>query len=165
MLVEIFLKFLICIVYIELLEVINLRGGGRETIQQVSLVPLLLHIQVKKRKNKSAEKYINIYLKRFYDQSISGQKRIHASHSSEAYLKVFESKDVKNANGFKVIFAFDPAVNLLNHPLEAACIKCHGQGVSAVFRLGERKHSDCLPLTTDSLGRQVHPCPPQRHTH
>lgn len=30
MLVEIFLKFLICIVYIELLEVVNLRG---ETIQ------------------------------------------------------------------------------------------------------------------------------------
>ena len=44
MLVEIFLKFLICIVYIELLKVIHLRG---ETIQQVSLEPSLLHKEAK----------------------------------------------------------------------------------------------------------------------
>lgn len=48
MLVEIFLKFLICIVYIELLKVINLNGG--EPFNKLSLVPL--HIQVKKRGKK-----------------------------------------------------------------------------------------------------------------
>lgn len=62
MLVEILLKFLICIVYVELLEVINLRG---ETIQQVSL---LLYIKLslliykeeeKQQQQKSAEKNIN----------------------------------------------------------------------------------------------------------
>lgn len=41
MLVEIFLKFLICIVYIELFKVINLR---EETIQKVSLMLSLLYI-------------------------------------------------------------------------------------------------------------------------
>lgn len=50
MLVEIFLKFLICIVYIELFEVINLR---EETIQKVSLMLSLLY---KKMKKKSPEK-------------------------------------------------------------------------------------------------------------
>lgn len=42
MLVEIFLKFLVCIVYIELLKVIHLRG---ETIQQESLALSLSHIK------------------------------------------------------------------------------------------------------------------------
>lgn len=61
---------------------------------------------------------------------------MHVSHPWEAYLKVFKSEDVKNANRFKVVFAFDPAVDLLDHPLEAARIKCHGQGVPAVYCLG-----------------------------
>lgn len=60
------------------------------------------------------------------------------SHSSEAYLKVFKPEDVENANRLKVVFALDPAVDLLDHPLEAACVKCHGQGVSAVNSLRGR---------------------------
>lgn len=44
MLVEIFLKFLICIVYIELFKVINLR---EETIKKVLLVLSLLYVKVK----------------------------------------------------------------------------------------------------------------------
>jgi hypothetical protein len=63
------------------------------------------------------------------------QTRIHTSHSLEAYLKVFKSKDVKDANRFEIIFALDPAVDLLDYPLKAACIKCHGQGVSAIHCL------------------------------
>ena len=53
----------------------------------------------------------------------------------EAHLKVFKSKDVQDANRLEVIFASDPAVDLLDHPLEAACVKCHGQGVPAVYCL------------------------------
>lgn len=49
MLVEIFLKFLICIVYIELFEVINLR---EETIQKVSLMLSLLYKKMKKNLQK-----------------------------------------------------------------------------------------------------------------
>lgn len=42
-------------------------------------------------------------------------------------LEVFKSEDVKDADGFEVVFAFDPAVDLLDYPLKAASIKCHGQ--------------------------------------
>lgn len=48
MLIEIFLKFLICIVNIELLKVINLRGEKKKNIQQVSLGSSLFPAKVKK---------------------------------------------------------------------------------------------------------------------
>lgn len=66
MLVEIFLKFLICIVYIELFEVINLR---EETIQKVSLMLSLLYIKMKK---KISRKEISVGYESFEDQPVSG---------------------------------------------------------------------------------------------
>lgn len=61
MLVEIFLKFLVCIVYIELLKVIHLRG---ETIQQESLALSLLHKKVKKRPTKICGENIAVFVSR-----------------------------------------------------------------------------------------------------
>lgn len=91
---------------------------------------------------------------------------MHVSHPREAYLEVFKSEDVKNANRFKVVFAFDPAVDLLDHPLEAARIKCHGQGVSAVHCLGggdvvtvsltrDSQPGRSAPPTWGALGRHM----------
>lgn len=67
------------------------------------------------------------------------------SHSLEAHLKVFKSKDVQDANRLEVILASDPAVDLLDHPLEAACVKCHGQGVPAIYCLRERRQRCGFP--------------------
>ena len=119
MLVEIFLKFFICIVYIELLKVINLRGENHS----ISILSALTTTYTGREKPPSNH------------PQICRETDLRLSHSLEAYLKVFKPKDVKDANRFEVIFAFDPAVDLLDDPLEAARIKCHGQGVSAVHRL------------------------------
>lgn len=68
MLVEILLQFLICIVYVELLEVINLRG---ETIQQVSLLSyiklsVLIHKDEEKQQQKNLQRKISMSVnKRF----------------------------------------------------------------------------------------------------
>lgn len=54
MLVEIFLKFLVCIVYIELLEVINLKVGGAGN-HSTSIFHALTNIYTGEEKKKKPE--------------------------------------------------------------------------------------------------------------
>lgn len=159
MLVEIFLKFLICIVYVELLEVINLRG---ETIQQVSLLlyiklSLLTYKDEEKQQQQNLQRKISMSVnKRFKATQEGGRKEFTRPTRQKSYLEIFKSKDVKNANRLKVIFAFDSAVDLLDDPLEAACIKCHGQGVSAVYCLRGKDTCSLFPVDPKQP-RQVSP--------
>lgn len=127
MLVEIFLEFLVCIVYVELLKVIHLR---REPIGQGSLLLPLLQADGHHRRH-GQEECRCLGTRRFRSTS-EGTEKDPRVPRSEAHLKVLESKDVKDADGAEVVLALDPAVDLPDDPLEAARVQCHGQGVPAV---------------------------------
>lgn len=86
------------------------------------------------------------------------------------YLKVFKPEDVQDADGFEILFALNPAVDLLDDPLEAAGVKCHGQRVSAIDGLwaGEKVLTAAPSSRTPSLRggaqprnapRSLHPAP------
>lgn len=60
----------------------------------------------------------------------------------DEYLKVFESKDVEDADGLEVVFPSDAIVELADDPVETLGIKCHGHGVSRVHRLQEKERGE-----------------------
>lgn len=63
MLVEIFLKFLVCIVYIELLEVINLKVGGAGN-HSTSIFHALTNIYTGEEKKKNLKRNRSVFIRR-----------------------------------------------------------------------------------------------------
>lgn len=134
-LIEIFLKLLVCIVDVELLKAVHLRGANQNTkIMNSKKFLRFVHQSKTKYTDNTGIRWTELQ-----DHVIKCLLLIsHIKDKVNANLKVLKSKNVEDADGFEVLLAPDAVVQLVNDPVETLGIKCHGHGVPGVHRL--RKH-------------------------